>query len=328
MVKIIAEICQNHRGSRALLQEMVAAAAESGADYVKMQSIFSTDLTHRIRFDEGTTDPDGTVRTIKRPYAAERERLRALDLTEEDHQIFIAECHKHKVIPMTTVFARHRIPFVSSLPWSERVVKVASYDCASFPLLDELCEHFDHLIVSTGATFDDEIATAANIVKGRGKRLTFLHCVTSYPNTLDMCNLARMQWLGQCTDSVGWSDHTLVERDGLRAAKAAIALGAQWIERHFTILAKDQTKDGPVSIRPEHLRELRTFATLPQEEQLRVAQKDVPSWEAIVGTPTRPLTHIELLNRDYYRGRFASPTPEGWIENWDEERSAVPLTVA
>ncbi len=327
MVKLIAEICQNHCGSRALLQEMVAAAAESGADYVKMQSIFSEDLTHRERFDEGKTDPDGTVRVIKRPYAAERERLRKLDLTEGDHHFFMEECQKRGVTPMTTVFARHRIPFVGSLPWTERVVKVASYDCASFPMLRELCEHFDHLILSTGATFDYEITQAADIVKNAGRRLTFLHCVTSYPNTLDMCNLARMQWLRQCTESVGWSDHTLVERDGITAAKAAIALGAQWIERHFTILAKDQTKDGPVSIRPEHLRALKTFTELPPEERIQIAREEVPNWDAILGLPSRVMTHTELLNRDYYRGRFASQRPEGeWIDNWEE--TPVPASLA
>lgn len=329
MVKLIAEICQNHCGSRALLQEMVAAAAESGADYVKMQSIFSADLTHRERFDEGKKDPDGTIRTIKRPYDAEHERLRQLDLTEEDHLFFIEECKRYGVTPMTTVFARHRIPFVGSLPWKEHVVKVASYDCASFPMLRELCEHFDHLIISTGATFDEEITKAAAVVKTAGKRLTLLHCVTSYPNTLDMCNLARISWLRQFTESVGWSDHTLVERDGLRAAKAAIALGAQWIERHFTVLTKERTKDGPVSIQPEHLRELREFSLLPHRDQQRITREEVPNWDEIVGQKTRPMTKTELLNRDYYRGRFASKTSDGtWIENWEETPISASLAVA
>lgn len=326
MVKIIAELCQNHCGDHALLREMIAAAAENGADIIKMQTIFSKDLTHRPRFNEGETAPDGTVKTIKRPYAAEYERLAKLDLTEEDHYTFIEECKQRNVTPMTTVFARHRVPFVASLPWPLRIVKVASYDCASFPLLQELCTHFDHLIISTGATFDGEIARAAQLVRERGKELTFLHCVTNYPNTLAMCNLARMEWLRQFTPSVGWSDHTLVERDGLRAAKVAIALGAHWVERHFTILAKDRTKDGPVSITPTLLRELRTFADLPQEERQALAHAEVPQWNELWGTATRPLTPTELLNRDYYRGRFASRTGDAWIDNWEESKlpTAVP----
>lgn len=342
MVKLIAEVCQNHQGSRDTLGEMIAAAAEAGADYVKMQTIFSEDVTFRERFEEGATDPDGTVRTIKRPCAAEKERLSTLDLTEDDHLFFIDECKKHNVIPFTTVFSRIRIPLAASLPWPEKIVKVASYDCASFPMLQELCEHFDHLIISTGATYDEEIAQAADLVKNAGKKLTFLHCVTSYPNKLDVCNLTRMEWLRKLLHehgfalegwpanrsspeaSVGWSDHTLVERDGILATKAAIALGAEWIERHFTINEEDFTKDDPVSIRPYHLKALKEFGSLSPEEQLSSIKEEISDWDAVVGVPTREMTPTELLNRDYYRGRFASNVNGEWIYNWEEKNVLTP----
>lgn len=339
MTKIIAEVCQNHGGSRETLSAMITAAAESGADYVKMQTIFSEDLTHRGQFDEGEIDDDGVTLTIKRPFAAEKERLSKLDLTEDDHRFFIDECGKHGVIPFTTVFSRNRIPFVASLPWPESVVKVASYDCASYPMIAELCEHFDHLIVSTGATFDEEIKKMADLVKSKGKRLSLLHCVTSYPNTLDMCNLKRMEWLRQLLRecdfsqdgwpasrsspqaSVGWSDHTLIERDGIKASLAAIAMGADFIERHFTILAKDQTKDGPVSVTPALLRQLAEFAKKDATEQKKIIAETVPEFAVMQGQETRAMTKTELLNRDYYRGRFASHVDGRIIHNWED----VPL---
>jgi len=318
MTQLIVELCQNHCGDRKLLSEMIAAAAENGADIVKSQMIFSEDLTHRPEFDEGKTDADGIVRVIKRPYAAEYERLKKLDLTEDDHRFFIEECTKRNVAPMTTVFSRNRVAFSSALPWPKRIVKVASYDCASATLIRELAEHFDHLYISTGATFDQEIAATAALVHSMGKTLSFLHCVTSYPNTLEMCNLRRVEWLRQYAPSVGWSDHTLVKRDGVKAAKAAIALGADVIERHFTILPEDQTKDGPVSITPAMLKELRGFAAAPKEEQWRIAQEEIPDWKGILGSPTRALTPAELLNRDYYRGRFGSKVHGKWIYNWED----------
>lgn len=320
MVQLIAELCQNHCGDRMLLGEMIAAAAESGADIVKSQIIFSEDLTHRTRFDEGEVHSDGTRTAIKRPYQSEYDRLKTLDLTEDDHRFFIAECLRHHVLPMTTVFSRRRIPFAASLAWPKRIVKVASYDCASLPMLRELAEHFDHLYISTGATHDHEILRTADTLAKAGKSFSFLHCVTSYPNTMDMCNLRRMLWLKRCTPSVGWSDHTLVERDGLKASKAAIALGAEVIERHFTILEKDQTKDGPVSITPKMLHELANFTKLDTTTQLKEAKSDVGNWEEILGTETRPLSPKELLNRDYYRGRFASRVHGTWINNWEEEK--------
>jgi len=320
MPKIIAEVCQNHNGSRKTLGEMIHAAAEAGADYVKMQSMFSEDLTPRGRFEYGEVENNGVIKSIKRPFRPEYDRLSKLDLDENDHLFFIEECKKYNVTPITAVFSRIRIPFVVSLPWPEKIVKVPSYDCASFKMLEELAEHFDHLIVSTGATYDDEIEEAANIVKSKGKNITLLHCITSYPNTVDMCNMSRIGWLKQFSPTVGWSDHTLVERDSIKAAKLALAVGAEIVERHFTILGKDETKDGPVSIGPELLKELSSFSKLSRDEQTSIIKEEFPEWNIAMGLPQRELTHKEMLNRDYYRGRFASYVDGEWIYNWENKK--------
>ncbi len=325
MTKIIAEICQNHNGSKETLREMVKAAAESGADMIKMQSIWSADIQKRERFEEGGIDTSGKQTTIKRPYKAEVERLSKLDLSLEDHQAFIDTCNEYNVIPLTAIFARHRIESVASLAWPHKWVKVPSYDCASIPLLRELAQHFDNFIISTGATYDEEIKATADLMKKLGKNFSFLHCVTSYPNTLPMCNLSRMEWLRQFTPSVGWSDHTKIEDNDIIAAKAAIYLGADYIERHFTILPSTETKDGPVSMTPELLKEIVAFRALSKEEQKAHLYAKRPDWEIMVGTTTREMTDIELLNRDYYRGRFASPDGSGgWINNWEDK----PVTMA
>lgn len=323
MTELIAELCQNHNGSRETLEEMVKCAAGSGADYAKIQTIFADDLTPRGRFETGETENNEVTKTIKRPYKPEHERLKKLELTEEDHRFFIEICEKHGITPLTTVFSRKRIPMVASLPWPERVVKIASFDCASKPMLRELAEEFDHLLISTGGTYDEEIEETAEMLSEVGAKYTFLHCVTSYPTELQMSHLSRMEWLQQFTSTVGWSDHTLVERDGILAAKAAIALGADVIERHFTVLDPEESKDGPVSITPKLLSELREFADQAQEDQLEaiktdLAERDV-DLECLEGNQHRDLTHQEVLNRDYYRGRFASydPETESWVYNWE-----------
>lgn len=320
MAKIIVEICQNHNGSRETIREMVRAAAENGADIVKMQSIWSADVTNRPQFEEGEVHERTGIRTaIKRPYAAEVERLSKLDLTLEDHQFFNDTCREFGVTPMTTIFARHRIKEVAGQYVPGRWIKVASYDCASYPMLKELAEHYDNFIISTGATYDDEIRKTAELMKSLGKHFVFLHCVTSYPNTLQDANLSRMEWLRQFTPEVGWSDHTKVSDSGLVAAKAALALGADYVERHFTVLGETDTKDGPVSITPAMLKELSDFRNLSKEEQLRELDTKHPGWRITVGNAERQMGHIELLNRDYYRGRFASPKEGGgWRYNWEE----------
>ena len=319
MTKIIVEVCQNHKGSRELLGEMIQVAAQNGADFVKMQSIWSEDVTFREQFEEGRTDPDGTIRAIKRPYGAEVERLSQLDLSLEDHLFFIETCQKHGVQPLTAIFARHRIPSVGALPWPGKWVKVPSYDCASWPMLEELAQYFDNFIISTGATYDEEIQKTAELMKRLGKNFIFLHCVTSYPNTLEMCNLSRMEWLKQFTPVVGWSDHSKIEDNGLLAAKAAIMLGAEYVERHFTILDARETKDGPVSMTPELLRELSDFRNLSKEQQEAYFSDKQDLLALMMGEPTRQMTATELLNRDYYRGRFASRVGDSWVYNWEDK---------
>jgi sialic acid synthase SpsE len=97
------------------------------------------------------------------------------------------------------------------------------------------------------------------------------------------------------------------------------------IERHFTILEKDETKDGPVSIKPHHMRELADFAILSKEEQAEEMEAALPNWKSeLQGDVNRKLSYAELLNREYYRGRFASPRIDGvndskyMIFNWEE----------
>ena len=72
MTKIIAELCQNHNGDMSILKEMVHAAKESGADFAKIQSLLSSDLTHRSRFDLGEEE-NGITKVIKRPFKNEYE---------------------------------------------------------------------------------------------------------------------------------------------------------------------------------------------------------------------------------------------------------------
>jgi N,N'-diacetyllegionaminate synthase len=314
MRTIIAEFCQNHKGDLGLLKEMVWAAAEAGATYAKVQSMLSSELTHRERFETGIWE-SGRQLAIKRPYAPEYERLKPMDLSNEAHVLFAEECARAGIKPLTTIFTRARIAFVASLGWE--AVKVASYDCASAPMLQELKSHFKHLFVSTGATFDEEIEAAARLLAGHS--FSFLHAVTIYPTPLSELHLARLEWLRRFTPSVGLSDHTLVSKDGLKAAVVAMSLGAQVIERHFTVLPADETKDGPVSIRSHELKELVEFSRLSEAELCEYVEREIPEHGELLGLAHRPLSPIELLNRDYYRGRFASLVGGEWVYNWEEK---------
>jgi N,N'-diacetyllegionaminate synthase len=314
MRTVIAELCQNHNGDRAILKEMVWAAAEAGATYAKIQSMLADDLPRRERFETGTRE--GELQTaIKRPYQAEYDRLKPMDLDDEAHHWFTEQCAKAGIKPLTTIFSRSRVPFVASLGWD--AVKVASYDCASLPLLRELKARFGHLYISTGSTYDHEIEATAQFLGDHA--FTFLHCVTIYPTPLDEIHLARLEYLRQFTPSVGFSDHSLVARDGLKASVAAMAMGADVVERHFTVLPSDGSRDGPVSINPAQLKELVAFSKMSTAELMDYMGREIPEFEAMIGQQRRELSHTELLNRDYYRGRFASRVNGEWVYNWEDK---------
>jgi N,N'-diacetyllegionaminate synthase len=312
---IIAEACQNHNGDREVLKRMIHQAAENGADYVKIQSIRAKEVTYRERFEQGVIGPDGTTVAIKRPYAAEVERMRRLELSLDDEAWFVDECLRAGVCSMTTVFSRATASEIRDLGFD--AVKIASYDCASFPLLRDVRRWWSHLVVSTGASYDPEIEEAAQVL--REGSFTFLHCVTIYPTPVHELNLKRMSWLRRFAPRVGLSDHSHVATDGIWASKIALALGADAIERHFTVLGAADTKDGPVSITPPHLRDLRAFADRSRQERMEIVRREYTGWEQALGRIRRPLSPPELLNRDYYRGRFASKLGDRFVYNWEDD---------
>ena len=315
MTKIIAELCQNHNGDLKILEEMVHAAAESGADFAKIQSIDSQELTHRVRFDEGLIE-GGKLKVIKRPFKSEFDRLNKLDLNEKGHSFFLECCNKYKIKPMTTIFTLSKIDMVEKLGF--KTVKIASFDCASHRLIEEISiRNFHQVLVSTGATFNREIKKTSQILKKSNKQHTLLHCVSIYPTGIQDANLARINYLKSITKSIGLSDHSNPEINKNLIPATGLYLGVDFIEKHFTILDKDKTKDGPVSANPTQLKELTNLAKLSKDKIKNYIDQNIDDFNILLGNENRDMSDVELLNRDYYQGRFASKDSKGnYIFNW------------
>ena len=313
MTKIIAELCQNHMGDKFLLDEMVSAASEAGADYCKIQSIQSKDLTHRKRFDKGLIE-GGKVKVIKRPFKDEIKRLKPLDLSDDDHFLFLELCKKYNIEPLTTIFNRSRLDFLKKLKLKS--IKVASFDCASFELLKDLSKsNFKKIYLSTGATFDSEIVQAKEILKK--KDLTILHCISIYPTTPNVANMNRINFLKKINKSVGFSDHSNPNKYGNILALVALSMNIDVIERHFTVLNKEKTKDGVVSV---NFKQLKKLVELSKESNSEIKKRlaKIRNLQSIRGQEKRDLTQVELLNRDYYQGRFASKINNKLVYNWEK----------
>lgn len=322
-MKFIAELCQNHCGNLDNLLRMVESAAKAGATHIKMQHIYVKNLTFRPQFEEGLKK-NNLIHAIKRPWRDEYERLKALEISLKDCDKFINAVKEHNLIPMTTCFARCDIKDIYNLGFEE--IKVASYDCSSYQMIRELIPCFKKIYISTGATFEKEVLKTNQILISENVDYELMHCVTIYPTPLKFMNLKRIKWLKTISKFVGFSDHSNVVSDGVIAAKAAMTFGINSVERHFTNLKPEETKDGPVSVNFKQLRELVDFSKLSADDKLSSLKEENYNWEIMKDSNHNSLSIEELLNRDYYRGRFATSLisqtidkpSKKFIYNWEE----------
>ncbi|HMK46239.1 MAG TPA: N-acetylneuraminate synthase family protein [Methanocella sp.] len=257
--KIIAEAAANHNGDIRIMKDMIRVAKESGADYIKFQSWLSNNLI--------------TDDSSNRQYYKEREVL------DETHFVLRDECRSQGIKFLTTCFDIGRIDFLKQLGLTE--IKVASPDLGSSAMIEKLRDNFDHLIISTGMSYGDEVRQTASIMKGRN--FTLLHCISLYPTPPEKVNMARMDWLRQFTPSVGFSDHTF----GTAAAKIAIARGADYVEKHFTLDRSLPGRDQPLSAEPAELKEIcdfaRTTETMMGDGRVDLFEDECPARKKFVG---------------------------------------------
>lgn len=258
--RIIAEAGANHAGKIEIAKEMVRVAKHCGADFIKFQSWQSKNLKKG--------DPNF-------------QRHQKSELSDDDHYLLLEECQKNGIQFITSCFDTARVSFLASLGID--TIKIPSTELGSLRMLKELRTRFSHIILSTGAALPGEIEKAVEVIKN-GK-FTLMHCVSIYPTPLEKVNLARMQWLKRFTDSVGFSDHTI----GAEASKMAISMGAQYIEKHFTIDNTLPGKDQAISATPEILKEICDYAILAEkvagrenykiyDEEMEVRKKYIGKW--------------------------------------------------
>lgn len=264
--RLIAEIGSNHRGDLELAKAMVDAAVDAGCDTVKFQSWRPEKLVRHF--------PD---------YESAFARHSKTCLTDQAHVELVDYCKKKKVGFLTTCFDWDRIDFLSSLGLDE--IKVASPDCASTRLIRDLMARFPRLIISTGMTDEQDVLRTIELT--RGHDVVFLHCVSLYPAPRAAVNMSRMEWLRQQGVRVGYSDHSM----GVESAMLAIALGAEMVEKHFTLSRLLPGKDQAVSSEPEEFRTLAEWIAAVDE---------------VRGEPRPPLSQEEMRLKSMYVGKWGN----------------------
>jgi N,N'-diacetyllegionaminate synthase len=228
---VIAEAATNHLGDVGRARELVHAAREAGADIVKFQS---WQARHLLPDDPGLA------------FHQERE------LSDAAHHELKALCDGIGIEFLTSVFDRERVPFLRDL--GLRRIKVPSPDCGSLPLLRDCRAAFPEVIVSTGMTPEDEVVAAARTLEGH--EFALMHCVSLYPTPPEAVNMQRMEWLRTLHPRVGYSDHSL----GTAAARLAIARGAVYVEKHFTLWRNPEDRFSAMAASVPELAEICAYA--------------------------------------------------------------------
>lgn len=320
MVKIIAEIGVNHNGDVGLAKEMIAAAAACGADYAKFQIFDSkaivTRTASRAEYQKRNTGSDESQQSM----------LDALALSHKDFEILVEYCQACRIGFLASVFDHGSLDILVDR-LGQKLVKFGSGEISNLPLLLAAARKGANLIISTGtATMGDiELALALLTLGYAGSELpnpdlgnvfatwadpanrelarrhvSVLHCVTDYPARESDLNLKAMTMIGDAFGfPVGYSDHSTAAL----ASIVATALGAEWIEKHFTTNSALPGPDQVASMEPDAFGQM---------------VKDLRAVHVLLGSGVKSPTVRELANAQVVRKSLVAARAIGAREAFTE----------
>jgi N,N'-diacetyllegionaminate synthase len=267
---IIAEAGVNHNGNYELAKQMVVAAKDAGADYVKFQTAVSklviSRYAEKAEYQKNTTNPE----------QSQLEMSEKIHLPLSDYIPLKSFCEQTGIKFLSTPFDPVSIDLLSNLDMD--FFKIPSGEITNCPYLKKIAQYRRPVILSTGMSTMDDIENAMAILLNNGLNkndITILHCNTEYPTPFEDVNLRAMQTIAERFDvKVGYSDHT----QGIEVPIAAVALGATVIEKHFTLSRDMEGPDHKASLEPDELKAM-VVAIRNVEKALGNGEKQVTDSE-------------------------------------------------
>ena len=248
-VFIIAEAGVNHNGSLELAKKMIDVAADAGADAVKFQTFKAEALVAK-----SAKKADYQITNTGNKEETQFEMIKKLELDHKAHIELLTYCKSKDIMFLSSPFDLESIDSLYSL--NLPIFKIPSGEIDNLPYLRKIGGLNKKVILSTGMSTLSDIENALSILAKAGtarENITILHCNTEYPTPMVDVNLKAMLTIKEAFKvNIGYSDHTL----GIEVPIAAVAMGAQIIEKHFTL---DKNMDGPdhrASLEPEELKSM------------------------------------------------------------------------
>jgi N,N'-diacetyllegionaminate synthase len=242
-VFIIAEAGVNHNGSLETARKLVDAAAAARADAVKFQTFIPEKVVsasaQKADYQKASTGGE----------ESQLDMVRRLWLPYESFKELADYCKKLGILFLSTPFDIPSLEFLMSLDMP--AIKIPSGEITTLPLLLAAAGTGRRVILSTGMSEMEEISFARDALLGGGcPEVALLHCNTEYPTPFEDANIrAMLDIRARFGGVVGYSDHTL----GISAPLAAAALGAEIIEKHFTLSRDMEGPDHSCSLEPGEL---------------------------------------------------------------------------
>ena len=231
-VYIIAEAGVNHNGSLELAKKLVDMAAECGANAIKFQTFKAEEST-------GSYAKKATYQMENMPIEeSQLEMIRKLELPFDAFKELKAYCKTKNIDFLSTPDGEESLNFLVDLGVS--VIKIGSTEVTNLEFLRKIGETGLEIILSTGMSYLAEVERAVEVIRStHNYKIKVMQCTTDYPTALEDVNLKAMVTMKEKLQvPVGLSDHTM----GNEAAIAAVALGAEFVEKHITL---DQNMEGP-----------------------------------------------------------------------------------
>ena len=250
--KVIAEIGCNHKGDINIAKEMIETAASyCKVDIVKFQKRCNRELLTPEEYNAPHPNP---YNSYGKTYGEHREFL---EFNLEQHRQLKVWCEECGVVYSTSVWDVTSAKEITSL--QPQLIKIPSACNLNKPLLQYLCDNFGGEIhISFGMTTKTEEEEIVRFFErnGRAKDVVLYNCTSGYPVPFeDICLLEITRMKEQYehrVKSIGFSGHHL----GIAVDAAAVALGAEYIERHYTLDRTWKGTDHAASLEPDGLRKL------------------------------------------------------------------------
>ncbi len=246
---IIAEMSGNHNGSLDRALQMVEAAAKTGAQGFKLQTYTADTMTLNLFTDDFMISDPSSPWFKRNLYELYEEGHTPWDW----HEPIFNRCRELGLVPFSSPFDETTVDFLEKL--NNPIYKIASFENGDLSLIRYIATTKKPVIMSLGMIGPDEISEAVNVLeKGGCPEITLLKCTSTYPASPENTNLLTILDLKKRFPNckIGLSDHTL----GIGVTLGAVALGAEVIEKHFTLSRADGGVDSSFSIEPAEMKQL------------------------------------------------------------------------